>query len=356
VTLTQRDALVVGGGVIGLTSAFFLASEGWRVTIFDPVPGSGATWAAAGMIAPLAEVAPGEEENYRRQRGAVKAWRDVAAQIVDLTGEELNVMETGTLVVGYDASDRRLVNQFALVAEEYGATPLRVTRESNRTIFDGASPRIRDGLFLEGDAWLDPDQVVAFLTKANEVLGVRIVREKVLSATTKGERVEVTTDSGPYEGDVGILATGARPLPQGVSQKVVNAVRPVRGMTVRVQGLDRSALPTVRAYVRGRSFYMVSRPGGYCVLGASSDEHEELIVEVGELQRLLRDALDVIPSLEVAAFVETRYGLRPASNDLAPFFEVVENRWAWSSGHYRHGVTLAPFAASEALAFAKGFL
>ncbi|HEY5103481.1 MAG TPA: FAD-dependent oxidoreductase, partial [Acidimicrobiales bacterium] len=98
-TLAQREALVVGGGVIGLTTAFFLASEGWRVTIFDPAPGSGATWAAAGMIAPFAEVAPGEEENFRHQRGSVSAWRDVAARIAELTGDVLTLMETGTLVV-----------------------------------------------------------------------------------------------------------------------------------------------------------------------------------------------------------------------------------------------------------------
>lgn len=353
-TLTRRDALVVGGGVIGLTSAFFLANGGWRVTIFDPLPGSGATWAAAGMIAPHAEIAPGEEENYRHQRGAIQAWRDVAVKIASLTGDQLSLMETGTLVVGYDASDRRLVSQFALVAEEYGATPLRVARESRGKFFESVSPRISDGLFLEGDAWLDPDQAVASLTKANAMLGVELVRERVLSAVTKGARVEVTTESRSFNADAGILATGARPLPDGVGQKVMNVVRPVRGMTVRVQGIDRSALPTVRAFVRGRSFYMVSRPGGYCVLGASSDEHGELIVEVGELQRLLRDALDVIPSLEAAAFVETRHGLRPATKDLSPFFEIVGDRWAWSSGHYRHGVTLAPLAAAEALAFVKG--
>ncbi|HEY5111833.1 MAG TPA: FAD-dependent oxidoreductase [Acidimicrobiales bacterium] len=353
-TSTPRDALVVGGGIIGLTASFTLAREGWRVTMFDPTPGKGATWAAAGMIAPLGEVAPGEEENFLRQRGALAEWRTLSSRIADVTGEGVHLMETGTLIVGYDASDRRLVSQFSIVATSYGALPLDVSRESHETLFEGLSPRIRHGLLLEGDAWLDPDQAVEVLTRAIEELGVTVVHQQVCRAATILNRVEVRTDDGIYEGDLGILATGATALPQGVGGKVVNSVRPVRGMTVRVQGLDRSSLPTVRAFVRGRSFYMVSRPGGYCVLGASSDEHEELIVEVGDLQRLLRDALDVVPSLEVAAFVETRQGLRPASKDLSPFFEVIEDRWAWSSGHYRHGVTLAPFAAKEILAFAQG--
>lgn len=345
--------LVVGAGVIGTTSAFRLARAGWRVTLFDPAPGSGATWAAAGMIAPSAEVSPGEEENFALQCGALRAWRNVAREIFELTGDTLEISETGTLLVGFDAGDRRLVDQFVHVAEGFGVEPKVVTREVHEPLFDGVSPRVHEGVLLEGDAWLDPDQVMTLLTRANATLGVTVVRQHVLTATTDRDHVELSTADQTFRGDVGILATGARALPQGVAEKVANVVRPVRGMTVRVQGVDRSALPTLRAFVRGRSFYIVSRPGGYCVLGASSDEQEELVVEVGDLQRLLRDALDLVPALESAAIIETRQGLRPASKNLAPFVEVVDERWAWLSGHYRHGVTLAPLAALEAQSFAE---
>jgi glycine oxidase len=344
---------VVGGGVIGVTSAFRLARAGWRVTLFDPSPGTGATWAAAGMIAPGAEISSGEEENYRQQLGALSAWREVSRDLYEVTGTELDLCENGTLLVGFDASDRRLIDQFEGVAHSFGAKPLRVLREDCDEMFEDVSAGIREGLFLASDAWVDPDQVVALLARANDALGVDVVRQQVLSASSQNNQVEVTTAEGSWRADVGILATGASPLPRGVAERVAKAVRPVRGTTVRVRGPDRSSRPMLRAYVRGRSFYMVSRPGGYGVLGASSDEHQDILVEVGELQRLLRDALDVVPSLESASFVETRQGLRPASNDLAPFFEIVQDRWAWSSGHYRHGVTLAPLAANQALGFAQ---
>jgi glycine oxidase len=353
VKATRRDVLVVGGGVVGLTSAFRLARADWRVTLFDPSPGGGATWAAAGMIAPNAEISPGEEENYRLQLGALAAWRELSHELYEVTGAELDLCETGTLLVGFDSSDRRLLSPFEAVAHGYGAETSRVLRENSEEMFEGVSAGIREGLLLQGDAWLDPDQVVTLLVRANEVLGVNVVRQEVLSASCRGDHVEVETPQGSWQGDAGVLATGARALPRGVAERVANTVRPVRGITVRVQGLDRSSQPTLRAYVRGRSFYMVSRPGGYCVLGASSEEQQELLVEVGELQRLLRDALDVVPSLESASIVETRQGLRPASKDLAPFFEIVDDRWAWSSGHYRHGVTLAPLAANHALTFVQ---
>jgi glycine oxidase len=353
VSSKNSTALVVGGGIIGTTSAFRLAREGWRVTMFDASPGAGATWAAAGMLAPGAEAAPGERRNYELQRHAVSSWRDVARELLDMTGETLDIVETGTLLVGYDSSDRRLVEQFEHVAREFGVSFERVTRESHPSYFDGITPRIRDGIYLAGDAWLDPDHAMKLLTDATRVLGVEHVRQRVDAVTTEDGHVEVTTAEGVTSGDVGLLATGAAPLPKGVTESVVHSVRPVRGMTVRVSGFDRSAQPVVRAFVRGRSFYVLSRPGGYCVLGASSDEQSELVVEVGELQRLLRDALDVVPSLEAAAVVETRQGLRPATSDLSPFLEVVDGRWAWASGHYRHGVTLAPLTALEVARFAK---
>ena len=90
-------------------------------------------------------------------------------------------------------------------------------------------------------------------------------------------------------------------------------------------------------------------------------ELETLDVELDEVGnhpeslRGLRDALDVVPALETAVVLETREGNRPASDDLRPFFEVLgDGRWAWSSGHFRHGVTLAPIAAGEVLRFAEG--
>lgn len=353
---SAQRALVIGGGVIGLTSAFTLARHGWQVTLLDPKPGSGATWAAAGMIAPIAEIGPGEEANYELQRGAVDAWRSFASELHDVTHTELVIVEHGTLLLGWDGSDRRMVDQFAQVAGDLGVVPRRVSLGDEPAMFEGVTPRIREGLLIGGDAWLDPDQVVAVVSEANAELDVTVVNETVLSVSGDGSRVEAVTASETFAGDIGIIATGANALPTGATTSGIHSVRPIHGITVRVRGLDRSSQPMIRSFVKGNTFYMVSRPGGYDVLGASSEERRERGAQIGELQRLLRDALDVVPALETAVVLETREGNRPASDDLRPFFEVLDDgRWAWSSGHFRHGVTLAPLAAREALRFAEVF-
>lgn len=345
---------MVGGGIIGLTSAFRLAVAHHHVTVFDPSVAKGATWAAAGMIAPSAEIAPGEESNYELQKRALQSWRDVAHLLEALTGESLVFGETGTLLVGWDASDRRQMDQFITIALEFGAPMTRVTRHESPDTFQGISARISEGVLMAGDAWIDPDQAVRLLITALTKLGVTIVTDEVVQVRSENGEVVASTKGQEYRAELGLLATGASGLPDGASSES-NSVRPIRGATVRVQGLDRSAQPSVRAFVRGRAFYMVSRPGGYCVLGASADERADAVLEVGELQRLLRDGLDVIPELETAKVLETRIGLRPASPNLEPFFERLDlPGWAWSSGHYRSGVTLAPIAAMEALDFVEG--
>ena len=185
-----------------------------------------------------------------------------------------------------------------------------------------------------------------------DALDVQFINEQVRTIEGEPSGVRVHYDTGSLAADSGLLATGVFGLLDGATPTGEHAVRPVRGMTFRVDGIDRSGEPTLRWLVCGRPFYMVSRPGSYRVIGASSEERSGPLIEVGELQRLLRDALDVVPGLETSSLFETRVGLRPASTNLEPLFEVwPDRRWAWSSGHFRHGVTLVPLTSQAAVEF-----
>ena len=69
--------VVVGGGVIGLAVAWRAAAAGRAVTLVDPEPGRGASWAAAGMLAPVGEANFGEERLSALLVGAARAWPDI---------------------------------------------------------------------------------------------------------------------------------------------------------------------------------------------------------------------------------------------------------------------------------------
>lgn len=352
--MTERRCLVVGGGVIGLVSAFVAARQGWSVTLLDETPAGGATHAAAGMLAPSAEVAQGERESFLEQLEAVRAWDEFRDEIYGVTGHRVTLERVGTLLVAWDAGDRGLVSQFQRLCEEFGVDNIVRSRDEEPDVFAGLTARIRDGLFLPGDAWLDPDEVVEALLRALKVLGVEIAVARAEHVEETGTKVRVVSAAGAFEGDVGIIATGAEGPPPGLI--FTSKVRPVRGITSRVRGLDRAGRPMVRAFIRGRSFYLVGRDAGYCVLGASSEERSEPFVELGELSGLLRDGVDLFPSLEAAQLIETRVGLRPATANQRSIFEISpQGRWAWSSGHFRHGITVSPLAGRAAKEFVGSF-
>jgi len=349
----SKSSIVVGGGIIGLLSAYRLAQAGFSVDLFDPQLAKGATFAAAGMLAPGGEIVSGEQAQYSVQLKSAPAWQLLSRELESLCGEKIQIHQVGTLLLGWDIADKRLVQQHLELATEFKACVSSFDRESNSAMFEYVSPRINEGILLQDDAWVDPDQVITALLPALEKLQVNLRSEWVEEVVPSSHGVEVRTSSGSHQASCGIIATGSSILPSGIITTGENSIRPVRGMTVRMQGFDRSTQPMVRAYVRGRKIYLVSRPGGYNVIGASSDESGNAVVEAGELQRLLRDALEIFPALETAEIVETRIGLRPASPNHEPFFEELKTpNWAWSSGHYRHGITLAPLAAQQALEFA----
>jgi glycine oxidase len=113
----------------------------------------------------------------------------------------------------------------------------------------------------------------------------------------------------------------------------------------------------IRALVSGRALYVVSRDDGTVLVGASSDESAERIVEVAAVHQLLSDVRQVLPDLDRSEFLEARVGLRPATSSQTPYFVTSDaSLVACSGGHYRHGYLLAPWAAERAINFVRGVL
>ncbi|MGE0297496.1 MAG: FAD-dependent oxidoreductase, partial [Pseudonocardia sp.] len=74
--------LVLGAGVIGLSCAWRVARHG-QVTVLDPAPGSGSSWVAGGMLAPVTEAWPGEESLLDLGLASLQRWPGFAAELED---------------------------------------------------------------------------------------------------------------------------------------------------------------------------------------------------------------------------------------------------------------------------------
>jgi glycine oxidase len=347
--------VVVGGGVIGQAAAWRLAGSGTRVTIVDPAPGGGASRAAAGMLAPVAEAGPGEEIVLALNLAAAARWPGFAAELAAAAGRDPGYTTNGTLVVARDRDDLGSLDDIARQHEAAGLRSLRVGSREARRLEPALAPTVRGGLWLPEDHQVDNRLLLDALSRANLRAGVAFVREQARCVTARS----VETAGGVrLDADAVVVATGAWPAPvllgdgergeeggeDGGDAGTV-PVRPVKGQILRVRATAGAVFPT--RTVRGADVYVVPREHGEIVIGATVEEKGwDTTVTAGAVLDLLRAAWELLPGLAEAAFTEAMAGLRPGTPDNVPLIgRLSPDGPVLATGHHRHGVLLSPLTA-----------
>ncbi len=310
---------VLGAGIIGLAVADELLRRGHHVTVLDPTPGRGASYAAAGMLCPAGELWHGEQELFRLGRASAARWPAFAASL----GVQLHT--TGTLLAGVDAGDLQEIDRQLELLTRVGITGESLTRRELAALEPGLG-RVAGGAFLPDQHSVDPRAVVEAL----------LARVQVVASAVP---VEALADPA-Y--DVTVVATGARlPAP------FAGLVRPVRGEIIRVR-MSEPPVHVVRGLVRGEPVYVVPRAGSdEVVIGATSEELDSAAtVTVEGVFRLLEAARQLLPGIDRAEFVEAIARDRPGTSDNLPLVGPSGiDGVVLAAGHYRHGVLLAPLTA-----------
>ncbi|MEU7854687.1 FAD-dependent oxidoreductase [Nonomuraea sp. NPDC049141] len=231
--------IVVGGGIVGLSIAWRLARSGRPVTVVDPAPASGASHAAAGMLAPVSEVTYTEEPLLRLGLASLRRWPSFASELAADAGLEagtgfgagtgleadgsepsgpgasdeamrglsdaaragLDFRVDGTLAVAFGTDDLAALGELAAFMEKLGLPVERLTGRECRRLEPMLAPSVRGGLLARGDAWVDPRRVTTALLAALDRLGVPLVRARVSELLRDGDKV------------VGVRLTPADPSP-----------------------------------------------------------------------------------------------------------------------------------------------
>lgn len=306
----MSDVEVLGAGIIGLTVAEELQRRGHAVRVVDPRPAGGASYAAAGMLSPAAELWHGEEDLLRLGAASLALWPELAARL------GVTLRSGGTLLVGHDAGDLQDVRRQVDLLARHGYDAVELDRARLRER-EPALARVAGGVLLPDEVSVDPRAVCGALL----------------------DRVAV----GPVRrgAEVTVVATGAR-LPAPWTPLVSG----VRGEVLRLRSAD-PPRRTVRGWVRGVPVYLVPRDDGGVVLGATSEAHAgEPVVTAGGALRLLDAARGLWPALDRAELVEGTARDRPATADGLPLIGPTGVEGVvLAAGHYRHGVLLAPLTA-----------
>ncbi|MCX5597427.1 glycine oxidase ThiO [Streptomyces phaeochromogenes] len=349
-TRRTSDVLVVGGGIIGLVTAWRAAQRGFTTALVDPEPGGGAAQVAAGMLAAVTELHYGEQTLLGLNLASARRYPDFAAELTEATGQDIGYRRCGALAVALDADDRAHLREVHALQRRSGLESEWLSGRECRRLEPMLAPGVRGGLRVDGDHQVDPRRLAAALVTACERAGVTFHRTWADRLTVVRDRATgvVTADGTELSAGQVVLAGGSLSgRLTGVPDDVLPPVRPVKGQVLRLTVPKRYApflSRSVRAVVRGSHIYLVPRESGELVVGATSEELGwDTTVTAGGVYELLRDAHELVPGITELPLTETRAGLRPGSPDNAPLLgPTALPGLLLATGHYRNGVLLTP--------------
>jgi glycine oxidase len=364
------SVVVVGAGIIGMSLAFELARRSVDVVVLERSrPGAGAAGVAAGMLAPTSEA---EDENPELVRLALESHR-LYPEFVDAvqraSGLTCGYRREGTLLVALGLDDDGELARLKGLQQRLGFSTTWLDPGQVQALEPGLSPRITSVLFAPGDQQVDPRAMLTALQGAVTRFGGRVITNACVSGfeTHDGRLDRVTGLTGPAAPDP---ATGLPEAAQGLQQPgepfavrcrsaVLAAgawsgrdlkwpamplgVRPVKGQLVRLRGPE-----LIRHVVRAPRVYLVPRQGGELVVGATMEEQGfDPTPTAGAVMDLLWNARLVAPAVYDLELLEVNVGFRPATRDHLPLIGATEVSGLYvATGHFRHGVLLAPATAA----------
>jgi glycine oxidase len=348
----SAHTIIIGAGVAGLASAWRLARRGQQVTIIErEVAGAGASRAAAGMLAPTAEVRFEEAELLTIGQRSLSLYPRFVEELEADSGLSVDYRDEGTLVVALDRDDTAELEHLLAYQRSLGLDVAMLSGDQARDLEPALSPRVHAAVRCASDHQIDPRSLVAALTAACRARGV-VLREgtSVESIALDGDVMRgVVVEGGELiEAHRVIAAAGAwtRKL-GGLPRGALPQVRPVLGQMLSV---EMGATPLCRHVIRGPEAYLVPKSDGRLIIGATMEERGfDTRHRLGGLMEIMRGAWEILPDLYERPIIETWTGLRPISASNMPIIALSEvcRELIWCCGHGRGGILLTPWTAHQ---------
>ncbi len=348
------DAVVVGGGLIGLSVAYYLAKAGASVTVVDRHDIEGkASPAGAGMLAPLAEgTPPGPRLHFAI--ASLKMYPQFSRELKELTGIDPELTSSGILRVAWTDEEATLLKSQVDLYRNMGLQVEIVEDAMLHSMEPQLSGEISFGVFSAEEAHVHTQRLLQALRKAGHILGISLKEaSQVVSLMSSGGRVEgvVLADGTKVAADATVVAAGCWSGGVLASAGFSLKTEPVKGQIVELYAPE-VQLHTVVFSHRG---YIVPRRDGSFLVGAT-EELEGFRAEptAGGIGSVLSNGVQLIPRLASATLYHLRTGFRPAVTDRVPVigpWPGIDGLYV-ATGHYRNGILLAPatgFAMAEVI-------
>lgn len=337
------DAIVIGGGVIGMLGARELKRRGLDVTLVErDRPGRQASWASAGILSAAHPADRGPESSLKRR--SEELYPSLVSDLKEETDVDPEMTLPGNLIPAFTDGQARQLQEEARQEPAAEFVQGAALREAEPAI----GPSIMAGLLRPGGQ-IDNRRLCRALEVAVRRVGVSLFYgAAVTEILRQGDRVSgVRTLEGDILAPVVVNAAGSwsRQIP-GCDPLI--PVVPQRG---EILALDQSAVGLKRVVTKVPDPYLVPRADGRLVVGATRKyTGYNSAFTAGGVHWLLSEAIEMIPALAEAPIVEIWTGFRPNSLDGLPSIGpgIVEGLF-FATGHGPSGIAPAP-ASAELLA------
>ena len=353
---SNKRVIIVGGGIIGLGIGWQLAKAGCKVSIYErDHAGRAASWAAAGMLAPHAEVHFEERALLSFGVQSCRMYPEWVAELEVDSQMSVGYRAEGTLIVGVDRDDARELEHLYESQQLLDLKVEWITGAAAREMEPLLSPKITAAIWSRDDHQVDNramvDALITAYQKASGILHENTPVDKIEVVNGKAKGIWVKDNL--EEADVIVLAAGCWSSDiDGLPKAVQPPVRPVKGQMLALQMEEGIVLEKVIRAPRAKyptDIYLVPKDDGRLVIGATNEEMDfDTRLTAGGLFELLRSSWEAVPGIYDLPVLETWTGLRPGSRDNAPILgETSVENLIMATGHYRNGILLTPVTARE---------
>ncbi|KQW89906.1 amino acid dehydrogenase [Massilia sp. Root418] len=391
---TQQDAqqvVVIGGGVVGLASAWWLLEAGYRVTLLERAPtvGSASSYRNGGQlsyryVAPLADAGVPlkalqwmfQEDGPLRFRpeADLRQWRWLAsflancnaasnhrttAKLLELGELSRNAMAQLELVLPLSEFAWRDAGKLVVYRSRkvFDAAVARPDAEGNRQVLTAAdtarmepalaelSPQLAGGIYNKGEAVADCH---VFCLALEQRLRAHPRFQGVLHAEARGIFAEhgritaIDTSEGWISADQFVLAAGIQSRDLAASAGIYLPLYPLKGysLTAPIRAQDCAPEISVTDFERK---VLYARIGDSLRIAAMVDMvGEDTSLDGGRVAGLKRLARAAMPTAADYSRAEAWAGLRPATPNSSPIIGATRYPNLWLNvGHGPLGFTFA---------------
>ena len=340
----MSELLVLGDGIIGRTVAYYASRAGYSVTLVDHPKVGAATPAAAGMLTPAAEVETAEDALIQFAINSCQSYPEFIEELEEESGILCDYSTAGTLMLALHRDHLNQLNYLAAAQRAFGLEVTQLRRAEVLDLEPALSPGVVGALYAANNHHVNPPLVHAALGEALTRYGVRRYQAESLRLPWMDNQLnEISLITSQREHrlkpDFTVACGGAwvnEVLPQPLP------ARPVKGQYLRLKGP-----PLLKRVVRTPDVYLVPRRDGELYVGGTSEEKGfDTARTAGAAMDLLYHTWRALPGSYELELMEHGVGFRPALRDNLPAIGAtpVDGLFV-ATGHYRHGIMLAPATA-----------